>query len=71
MDYLDFNRQKFEIDPVEKDLLGKLRGGFTKFSPAFASLLEAAVSVEVAVETTDVSGCGCGCGCGCSEQADI
>lgn len=59
-------QQKLMIEPVEKDLLGKLRGGFTKLSPVAAGsrLYADAVTVSVAVAVDN-----CGCGCGCSDEA--
>lgn len=60
----NFKMSDIAIEPLEKNELGKLKGGFSSFSVPEGVDLYNTVSVENSVTVT--RNCGCSCGCTCS-----
>jgi hypothetical protein len=66
----DYLTKDLALEPLERDMQGKLKGGFGTFSTPSLEAVAASVTVTAGVSVTVVylgCGCSCGCGCGCTE----
>lgn len=62
---LNYLTKDVVLEPLERDMQGKLKGGFGTFSAQPIKSVDAAVSVSAGATVTVTGNCSCGCGCGC------
>lgn len=62
----DYLTKDVALEPLGRDMQGKLKGGFGTFSARPIDDVATSVGVSAGASVSVTGNCSCGCGCGCT-----